>query len=228
MSAQTTERKAGRKAVVVLASGRGSNFRSLCEARARGRLPADIKALLTNVEGAGACDVAREFGIPVVTVPSKGLGREEHEQRVLAELARLEFDWIVLAGYMRLFSESFIRRFWDERLQAARILNVHPSLLPAFPGKDGYAQALSHGVKLTGATVHLVGAGLDDGPIVAQATLAVRDDDTVATLERRGLEVEHALYAEALRELVELPWAVKPHPEAGGRPRVVFDRREHA
>lgn len=215
--------------IVVLASGRGSNFRALCEAAARGRLPAKIGALVTNVCGVGACDVAREFGVPVIEVPHAGLKRAEHEHKLFDALARLKFDWLVLAGYMRLFTPSFIDRFYDQTRQASRVVNIHPSLLPAFPGVDGYGQALRYGVKYAGATVHLVGAGLDDGPIVAQRVVEVRDDDTEETLRERGLAVEHELYAAALKDLIARPWRIGHGKLEGGRPRVVFEggKNEH-
>jgi phosphoribosylglycinamide formyltransferase-1 len=182
---------------------------------------------VTNVAGVGAVEVARAHGIPVIELPSRGRKREEHEQDVLAALKKHKFEWIVLAGYMRLFSADFVRSFWDERLHAARMINIHPSLLPSFPGTGGYAQALRHGVKVTGATVHLVTDGLDDGPIVAQRALEIRDDDTEESLTARGLALEHGLYVDALADIFTRPWSVviPPSPtEAPSRPRVEFRR----
>src|SRR5579871_90067 len=160
----------GLPGLIVCASGAGSNFKALCEAARSARLPARILALITNVAGTGAASYAIAQGIPIHEIESRGRSREEHEALVDDVLARYRFDWIVLAGYMRLFTAAFIRRH-------PKIVNIHPSLLPSFPGTRGYLKALQHGAKVTGATVHLVGEGLDDGPIVAQAALEVHDDD---------------------------------------------------
>lgn len=209
--------------IVVFASGRGSNFRALCEAQKRGELPVKIEALVTNVCGAGACEIARAHGVRVIEVAHAGLKRAAHEEAVSKALSAVRADWLVLAGYMRLFTPAFIERYFDKRIGAARIVNIHPSLLPSFAGTDGYAQALRYGVKVTGVTVHLVGAGLDDGPIVAQRALEVRDDDTQESLMKRGLEIEHSLYVQALRDLVTKPWSIQTGRLDGGRPRVVFE-----
>lgn len=179
--------------IVVFASGRGTNFRAICQAVRDEILPATVQALICNVEGAGAIAVAKEFDIPAVVVPNSGLMRSSHEEQIVKALSRFRFEWIVLAGYMRLFTPEFVRRF--------KMVNIHPSLLPSFPGKDAYAQALRHGVKITGATVHLVGAGMDDGRILAQAVLEIRDGDTEDSLTSRGLKLEHQLYVETLKRL---------------------------
>ena len=161
----------------------------------------------------------------VIEIASKGLSsRDEHEQLVLAQLPT-QVDWIALAGYMRLFTPGFVRRFYDERRKVSRIVNIHPSLLPSFPGVNGYGQAVRHGVKVTGATVHLVTEGLDDGPIVAQAALDVRDNDSEASLSARGLELEHGLYPKTLARLLAERWSVSRgtgEAASGARPRVVF------
>lgn len=214
----------GRKSIVVFASGRGSNFRALCEAEASGHLAAKIEALVTNVRGTGAAAIAREFAVPLIELPHDVFSsRVAHEAAILKELKRVRIDWVVLAGYMRLLSEKFIRHFWDENLGAARILNIHPSLLPLFPGRDGYAQALQHGVKVTGATVHLVGPGLDDGPIIAQRAIEVRDDDTIEKLTQRGLAMEHELYVETLQRLLISPISLSC--STGQRSKVVFTKK---
>lgn len=209
--------------IVVFASGRGTNFRAFCETSRAGKLSVEIVGLVTNVRGAGAVEVAREFDVPVIEVAHAGLTREAHETAILEKLSRFKFDWVVLAGYMRLFTPSFIEKFIDKRRGAARIVNIHPSLLPAFPGKNGYAQAIAYGVKVTGATVHLVGAGLDDGPIVAQRVLEVRDDDTEESLSKRGIALEHELYSSALEKLLTKTWRVTDGGGSHGRPRVCFD-----
>src|SRR5690349_4266446 len=140
--------------------------------------------------------VARQRGLKVALLPSRGIEREDHDARLAAELDRAGVDLICLAGYMRLLSATFIRRFPN------RILNIHPSLLPAFPGLDAQHQALDHGVKITGCTVHFVDEDLDAGPIVLQAAVAVQDDDTVESLSARILKEEHRIYSEALRIVI--------------------------
>jgi phosphoribosylglycinamide formyltransferase-1 len=209
-------------AIVVFASGQGTNFRALCEAARSGKLAARIEALVVNVEGCGALSVAREFGVPAHAIPHAGLTREEHEARVLKALGGIEARWLALAGYMRLFTPGFIRRFWDAERGVARIVNVHPSLLPSFPGVDGYAQAVRYGVRVTGATVHFVTEGLDDGPIVAQRAIEVRDQDDVASLKERGLKVEHELYVDALARLLSERWRLSQGEAGDGRPRVTW------
>ena len=209
--------------IVVFASGKGTNFRALCEAAQSSRLSVRIVGLVTNVSDAGAATIAREFGVPVIDVPHAGLKREAHEQAVLHALEGVKHEWAVLAGYMRLFTPAFIRKYYDEKLKCARVVNIHPSLLPAFAGADGYAQALRYGVKLTGATVHLVGDGLDDGPIVAQRAIDVRDDDTESLLVSRGLKVEHELYVETLQKLLTSSWRLVSGNEPNGRLRVLFE-----
>lgn len=210
--------------IVVFASGKGTNFRAICEAAQSSKLSARVTALVTNVSGAGAASVASEFGVPVIEVPNLGLKRDEHEQALFKALQGVKHEWIVLAGYMRLFSAAFIAKYHDDKLKCARVVNIHPSLLPAFTGTNAYAQALRYGVKTTGVTVHLVGEGLDDGPIVAQRALEVRDDDSEELLSARGLKIEHELYIESLQKLFTRPWRLTPGAFADGRPRVLFER----
>jgi phosphoribosylglycinamide formyltransferase-1 len=199
-----------RARVAVLLSGRGSNFVALADACARGEVPADIVLVVSNRGDAAGLRLAADRGIPAAAVPSKGLSREEHERRVLDALAEVRPDWICLAGYMRLLSPEFIARY------PQRVLNIHPALLPAFPGLDAQHQAWEYGVKVSGCTVHLVDSGCDTGPIVLQRTVGVLDDDTADTLSARILEQEHIAYAQALRLLLSRPWRLQ------GR-RVVFD-----
>ena len=166
--------------------------------------------MASNVADAPGLARARELGLPAVAVPQRGEpSRQAHEEKVIAALRQAGAEWICLAGYMRLLSPAFVAAF------PRRILNVHPSLLPAFPGVDAQAQALAHGVRVSGCTVHLVDEGLDSGPIVVQRTVPVLDGDTPATLSARILEVEHLAYPEALRRLLTEPW------EIAGR-RLVF------
>lgn len=197
--------------VGVLLSGRGSNFLALAEACRRGEVPADIVLVVSNRPEAPGLAKAQELGVPTVAIPSKGLAREEHEKHLLAALHQARVDWVCLAGYMRLLSPQFVAAFPN------RILNIHPALLPAFPGLDAQRQAWEYGVKVSGCTVHLVDAGCDSGPIVVQRVVEVRDDDTPETLAARILEQEHIAYPQALRLLLTRRWHIE------GR-RVVFAR----
>ena len=189
--------------VGVLLSGRGSNFVALRDAILRGEIPAEIAVVISNQEGAPGLDRAREAGIEAVAVPHKGLRRAEHEARVLEVLRASRVEWVCLAGYMRLLGADFVRAYPE------RILNIHPSLLPAFPGLDAQGQALRHGVRVSGCTVHLVDVELDNGPIVVQRTAPVRDDDTPESLAERILAEEHQAYPEALRRLLVGSWSIE-------------------
>jgi len=189
--------------IAVLLSGRGSNFLALQAAIARGEVPAEIVLVASNVADAPGLDRARELGIPALAIPHKGEpSRQAHEEKMIAALREAGAEWVCLAGYMRLLSPAIVGSFRQ------RILNIHPSLLPAFPGLDAQAQALAHGVKVAGCTVHLVDEGLDSGPIVAQRTVPVLDGDTAETLSARILAEEHLAYPEALRRLLTEPWRV--------------------
>ncbi|MCS7183189.1 MAG: phosphoribosylglycinamide formyltransferase [Thermoanaerobaculum sp.] len=195
--------------VAVLLSGRGSNFLALAAACGRGEVPAEIVLVLSNRAEAPGLQRARELGIPAQAIPSRGLSREEHEALLLQALRQVQAEWVCLAGYTRLLSAQFVAAF------PRRILNIHPALLPAFPGLDAQRQAWEYGVKVTGCTVHLVDEGCDTGPIVLQRTVEVREEDTPETLSARILEQEHIAYPQALRWLLTRPWRVE------GR-RVVF------
>jgi phosphoribosylglycinamide formyltransferase-1 len=188
--------------IAILLSGRGSNFLAIQAAIDRGEVPAEIVLVLSNVADAPGLGKARELGLPAVAIPHQGVPRRTHEEKVLAALRESGADWICLAGYMRLLSPDFIAAF------PRRILNIHPSLLPAFPGLDAQEQAIAHGVKVSGCTVHLVDEGLDSGPIVVQRAVPVMDEDTPRTLSARILEQEHRAYPEALRRLLTEPWKV--------------------
>ncbi|MFN0110328.1 MAG: phosphoribosylglycinamide formyltransferase [Blastocatellia bacterium] len=181
------------KRIGILISGRGSNMLALAEAITDGRIPdAEIALVASNIESAVGLNRARELGIPTFVHSHKGCTREEHDRAMAVELRRAEVDLVCLAGYMRLLSPWFIREFEH------RILNIHPSLLPAFPGLDAQQQALDYGVKFTGCTVHLVDEELDHGPIVKQSVVPVLSDDTAETLSARILAEEHKAYAEAV------------------------------
>jgi phosphoribosylglycinamide formyltransferase-1 len=183
--------------VGVLASGRGSNLQALIDAQKRGELGGEIVVVFSNVEGALALDRARRAGIPAVFRDHRGRKRDEFDAEVAQILAAHGVDVVCLAGYMRLLSPGFVRAF------EGRILNVHPALLPAFPGLHAPRQAVEHGAKVSGATVHLVDAGLDSGPIVAQEAVRVLPPDTEETLAARILEAEHRIYPRAVRALLE-------------------------
>ena len=188
----------------VLLSGRGSNFLAIHAAIERGEIPARIALVISNIPEAAGLARARELGLPAVAIPHQGEpGRRAHEEKVVAALRRAGVEWVCLAGYMRLLSADFVAAF------PRRIVNIHPSLLPAFPGLDAQAQALAHGVKVSGCTVHLVDEGLDSGPIVVQRAVPVLDCDTARTLAARILEEEHQAYPEALRRLLTEPWRVE-------------------
>lgn len=192
----------GKTKVAVLLSGRGSNFVALADACARGEVPAEIVVVVSNRTDAPGLERARERGIPVTPIPGKGVPREVHEAKVIAALEGAKAEWVCLAGYMRLLSEGFIARF------PHRILNIHPALLPSFPGLEAQHQAWEYGVKVSGCTVHLVDAGCDTGPIVLQRAVPVLDDDTAESLADRILEQEHIAYPAALRLLLTRPWHV--------------------
>jgi phosphoribosylglycinamide formyltransferase-1 len=187
-----------KKRIGVLLSGRGSNFEALAESVAAGRIPnAEIALVLSNREGAPGIERALERGIPARVIPSKGLQREEYYRLAVAALQEKQVDLVCLAGYMRLLSPHFVTAFRN------RILNIHPSLLPAFPGLEAQRQALEHGVKFSGCTVHFVDENLDAGPVVLQAAVPVLDADTPETLSARILAEEHRIYSEAVRIVLE-------------------------
>ena len=178
----------------VLLSGRGSNFVALADSIDAARIPnAEIALVLSNREGAPGIDRAKERGLPTRVIPSKGLEREAYDRQVVAALQESKVDLICLAGYMRLLSPYFVAAFPN------RILNIHPSLLPSFPGLESQRQALEYGVKFAGCTVHFVDENLDAGPIVLQAIVEVKDNDTDATLSERILKEEHRTYSEAVK-----------------------------
>jgi len=187
-----------KKRIGVLLSGRGSNFVALAESVSAGRIPnAEIAIVVSNREGAPGIDKAKERGIPTRVIPSKGLERETYDRQVVAVLREQKVELICLAGYMRLLSQYFVASFPN------RILNIHPSLLPSFPGLESQRQALEYGVKFAGCTVHFVDENLDAGPIVLQAAIPVRDEDTETSLAERILAEEHRIYTEAVNIVLE-------------------------
>lgn len=202
------------KRIGVLLSGRGSNFEALADSVAAGRIPnAEIAIVVSNRESAQGVAKARERDIPAQVIPSTGLQREAYDELVVAALREKKVDLVCLAGYMRLLSPYFVAAFPN------RILNIHPSLLPAFPGLEAQRQALEHGVKFTGCSVHFVDENLDAGPIVVQAVVPIKDCDTVESLSERVLREEHRIYSEAVRIVLEGSYRIE------GR-RVLITRAE--
>ena len=182
----------------ILLSGRGSNFVAIADNLANGDIPdARIAIVISNRPDAPGLETARRRGLNALAIPSKGKPREEHDREVVAALIEHKVDLVCLAGYMRLLSPWFVQQF------PARILNIHPSLLPAFPGLEAQQQAFAYGVKVSGCTVHLVDEELDHGAIIVQKTVPVLDSDDEHTLAERILEQEHIAYTEAIKIMVE-------------------------
>jgi len=182
--------------LAILLSGRGSNFAAIHDAIVRGALDAEIVCVISNRPNAPGIERAQALGLPAHVIDHRAFdSRAAHEEEVLAILKKARPDFIALAGYMRLLSPAFIAAY------PMRIINIHPSLLPAFPGVDAQAQAVAYGVKISGCTVHFVDENLDAGPIIVQRAVAVRSNDDASTLAARILEEEHAAYVEALVKL---------------------------
>jgi phosphoribosylglycinamide formyltransferase-1 len=188
--------------VAILISGRGSNMLALIDAIDTGDLRAEISMIISNRDDAPGIELARSRGREVVIIPHRGITREAHEELVIAELKRREVGLICLAGYMRLLSPDFVRAFPN------RVLNIHPSLLPTFPGMDAQQQAIEYGVKFSGCTVHFVDEECDRGPIVLQAVVPVLDEDTAETLSARILKEEHRLYPRAVQLVLDGGWKI--------------------
>lgn len=187
-----------KKRIGVLLSGRGSNLEALAESIDAGRIPnAEITIVISNKPGAPGLERARVRGILARAIPSKGLEREAYDRQVVAVLQQHQVHLVCLAGYMRLLSPYFVASF------PQRILNIHPSLLPSFPGLEAQKQALEYGVKITGCSVHFVDENLDAGPIILQAAVPVEDGDDEHTLAARILKEEHRIYSEALNFILE-------------------------
>jgi len=182
----------------ILLSGRGSNFEAIANNIATGQIPgAHIAVVISNKPDAGGLATAKHMGLSALCIPSKGVPREEHDRAVMAALKKHEVELICLAGYMRLLSPWFVQQF------PHRILNIHPSLLPAFPGLEAREQAFAYGVKVSGCTVHFVDEELDHGAIIVQKAVALLDGDDEHTLAARILEQEHIAYSEAIRIVLE-------------------------
>lgn len=201
----------------VLVSGGGSNFQAILDAIAAGRLDADVALVISNIPAAKALDRARAAGVPWKIIDHKPfLKREEFDAALVESLKEAGVEWLVLAGFMRVVTKVLLDAF------PMRVVNIHPSLLPAFPGVRAQRQAVEYGVRVSGCTVHLVDAGMDTGPILAQATVPVLEGDTEDTLRDRILVEEHRLLPEVLQWVAEGRVSVRPAgPEATGRARVV-------
>src|SRR3984957_14287577 len=187
-----------KKRIAVLISGRGSNFEALADSVAAGRIPnAEIALVLSNREDSQGIVKAQQRGLDAKIIPSKGMEREAYDKLVVAALREKNVELVCLAGYMRLLSPYFVSAF------PKNILNIHPSLLPAFPGLEAQKQALEHGAKFSGCTVHFVDEYLDAGPIILQAVVPIEDADTEDILSARILREEHRIYSEAVRIVLE-------------------------
>src|SRR3989440_6245232 len=208
------------KRLGILLSGRGSNFKAIADNIAAGKIPgAEIAVVISNKPYAPGLQIAEQLGLNVHVIQSKGLPRSEHDQAVVACLREHKVDLVCLAGYMRLISPLFLEAFPD------RVLNIHPSLLPAFPGLDAQRQALEYGVQVSGCIVHFVDENLDHGVIITQRSVPVMSDDDQHTLAARILEQEHIAYGEAIRMVLSgeyeihgrryLSKALLPPPEKG-------------
>ena len=188
--------------LAILISGRGSNMAALIDAAQSGKIPhAEVAVVISDQSSAAGLRRAQESGVETIIIERHGRARAEHDQEIVAALRARRVDLVCLAGYMRILSRDFIEAY------RGRILNIHPSLLPSFTGLDAQKQALEHGVKVAGCTVHFVDETLDGGPIVAQRVVSLREDDTVETLSTRILEQEHELYPEAVTRVIARPYA---------------------
>ena len=201
------------KRLAILLSGRGSNFSAIANAIETGKLAAQIAVVVSNKPEAGGLEKARALGIAAVSIPSKGVARETYDQLLLDEIRKHNVDLICLAGYMRVLSPVFIRAFPQQ------ILNIHPSLLPAFPGLDAQQQAFDHGVRIAGCTVHFVDEGLDSGPIIQQASVNIESGEDADTLSARILKEEHRIYSQAIGKVLAGGWRIE------GR-RVIFKKSD--
>ena len=184
------------KRLAILLSGRGSNFEAIADSIRQGRLPARIEVVVSNLASAAGLEKARTRGLKTLVIPSRGVPREDYDRSLVYELRRHRVELVCLAGFMRILSPVFVRAFPN------RILNIHPSLLPAFPGLHPQRQALEYGVRFSGCTVHLVDEGVDSGPILLQAAVPVLESDDEESLAARILAEEHRLYPQAIGMLV--------------------------
>ncbi len=206
--------------VGVLLSGRGSNFVALQEAMLAGEVPAEIVLVASNLPSAAGLAKARDYGLPTLGLSHRGMSRQEHEEKLIAALRAAGVGWVCLAGYMRLLSPRFVQAF------PQRVLNIHPSLLPSFPGLDAQQQAWDHGVRVSGCTVHLVDEGLDSGPIVVQRVVAIDDARHPDEVAARILAEEHLAYPAALRYLLMQSWRLEGRRVVASSPEAVSKKPE--
>jgi phosphoribosylglycinamide formyltransferase-1 len=197
----------------VISSGRGENLRYIIKAVRSGRLPAEVRIVLTDQIDAGALRIANEYGVNATFVDPASLSRQDYDEALLEHLEHAGVDLVVLTGYMRILTKHFVDRYWH------RILNIHPALLPAFRGMNAFQQALDHGVKWTGTTVHLVDEEVDHGPILYQIPVPVKENDTYESLKARVQKAEYEAYPIAIKKFIE------GKPKVVGR-RVVFENSE--
>lgn len=186
--------------IAILVSGRGSNMTAILDAIDAGTLDAKVQLVFSNNPDAAALITAQKRGVPTAFLSHKGIAREHHEQQLIALLSQYDLHCIVLAGYMRVLSPNFLRAYKDER-GFYRVVNIHPSLLPAFPGANAYEDAFDYGVPISGITVHLVDEKVDHGPILAQETFPRLPEDDLEAFKARGLVIEHRLYPQVLQEI---------------------------
>jgi phosphoribosylglycinamide formyltransferase 1 len=201
--------------IAVLVSGRGSNLKAILEAIREKQLDACVKVVISNKPDVAALAIAKEHGVEAKVIASQGLQRTEHEKLVYACLSKLGIDYVVMAGYMRVITPFLLEKFRDDR-GFNRIINIHPSLLPAFPGANAYEEAFNYGVKISGITIHLVDEEVDRGPILAQESFERFPDDTLESFKQRGLAIEHRLYPKVLQQLAEQK--VPVYAQAGEKP----------
>ncbi len=202
----------------ILLSGRGSNFVAIADNVAAGKIPAEIAVVVSNRPGAPGLEEAKRRGLDARMIPSKGLEREQYDRQVVEVLRSQQVDLVCLAGFMRLLSPYFVSQFPN------RILNIHPSLLPAFPGLEAQRQALEYGVRITGCSVHFVDENLDAGPVIVQAAVPILDSDTVETLSARILEQEHRIYSEAINLVLAGNWRLEGRRFLSGQISAISDQ----
>ncbi len=201
--------------IVVFASGRGSNFKAICQSVRDKKCNVKVQALIINIPNCGATQFAKEYNIPIYTIDSTTMKRSDHEKEIHKVLNNITFDWIVLAGYMRIFSSEFIQKYSNKF-----IINIHPSLLPSFKGINGYQQAFNFGSKITGHTIHLVDEECDHGAIISQNSFEIKDTDSINAIEERGIELENKMYPKVLNDLASKNWKIHDLPNQ--RKKVVF------
>jgi phosphoribosylglycinamide formyltransferase-1 len=188
------------KKIAILASGSGSNALKLIQ-KAQSLSHVSIELIITNTEGAGVLEFAKQYSIPSKTISHRGMGKDQHEQMILAQLQAFQIDWVLLAGYMRVLSSNFLMHFYDTKMNLNRIVNIHPSLLPAYKGLNAFERAYAANDPTSGITVHFVNDGVDEGEIIDQQTFTRLEADTISDFMKRGQDIEHQLYPKFLDKL---------------------------